>query len=92
MVDFIDDTKNCPKSSKNCPDNPENSPENFENVPEMSQEHCPKSDLGENIVKPDGYSMKKKLTFALIFGTVILCSIIGLSVGLGIDDGIKGKN
>ena len=79
MVDsIIDDTENCPDSSQNCP--------------EMNQEHCPKSGMGEKIVKSDGYSMKKKLTVAVTFGSVILCAIIGISVGLGIDGEIKGKS
>ena len=89
MVNSIDDTENCPE---NFSESPKNCPESRENCPKISQEHCPKSAFGENIVKPDGLSMKKKLTIGVTFGTVILCSIIGLSVGLGIDGGIKGEN
>ena len=89
MVDSIDDNENCPE---NYSESPKNCPERPENCPKMNQEHCPKSAFSENIVKPDEFSTKKKLTIAVTFGTVILCSIIGLSVGLGIDGVIKGEN
>ena len=89
MVDSIDDNENCPE---NYSESPKNCPERPETCPKMSQEHCPNSASAENIVNPDGFSMKKKLTIGVTFVTVILCSLIGLSVGLGIDGEIKGEN